>query len=232
MKDLSESRVLVVDDSEANVDVLVEALRDEYKLSVAMDGEAALRAIEKNPPDIVLLDIMMPGIDGYEVCRRIRAERGLARPAGDVPQLAGGRPRQGARLRGRGQRLRHQAVRAARGAGAGELAPALEGLRRRGEGSDGARPAHRARDPDGHPAGRPRRHTKGTGLDVAALLEPAREVGGDLYEVLHPAEDRVFVALGDVSGKGIPAALFMAVTMTLCARWPASTTTRRRSCAA
>jgi sigma-B regulation protein RsbU (phosphoserine phosphatase) len=57
--------------------------------------------------------------------------------------------------------------------------------------------------------------TKGTGLDVAALLEPAREVGGDLYEVLHPAEDRVFVALGDVSGKGIPAALFMAVTMTL-----------------
>jgi len=44
LKELSESRVLVVDDSEADLDVLVEALRGEYKLSVAMDGEAALRA--------------------------------------------------------------------------------------------------------------------------------------------------------------------------------------------
>jgi sigma-B regulation protein RsbU (phosphoserine phosphatase) len=57
--------------------------------------------------------------------------------------------------------------------------------------------------------------TKGTGLDIAAVLEPARVVGGDLYEVLRTADDRVVVALGDVSGKGIPAALFMAVTVTL-----------------
>ena len=53
--------------------MLVDALRDEYKLSVALDGETALEAIAKSPPDLVLLDIMMPGIDGYEVCRRIRA---------------------------------------------------------------------------------------------------------------------------------------------------------------
>jgi sigma-B regulation protein RsbU (phosphoserine phosphatase) len=57
--------------------------------------------------------------------------------------------------------------------------------------------------------------TRGTGLDVHAVLEPAREVGGDLYEVLCPAEDRVVVVVGDVSGKGVPAALFMAVTLTL-----------------
>jgi len=57
--------------------------------------------------------------------------------------------------------------------------------------------------------------TKGTGLDVHALLDPAQQVGGDLYEVLRLADDRVLVAVGDVSGKGIPAALFMAVTMTL-----------------
>ena len=48
-----------------------------------------------------------------------------------------------------------------------------------------------------------------------AVIEPARQVGGDLYEVLRAADDRVVVALGDVSGKGIPAALFMAVTMTV-----------------
>jgi len=73
VKDLSESRILIVDDAKANVDILVAALRDEYRLSVALDGEVALRSIEKNPPDLVLLDIMMPGTDGYEVCRRLRA---------------------------------------------------------------------------------------------------------------------------------------------------------------
>ena len=56
---------------------------------------------------------------------------------------------------------------------------------------------------------------QGTGLDVHAALEPARHVGGDLFEVLRLDTDRVLVALGDVSGKGIPAALFMAVAMTL-----------------
>jgi sigma-B regulation protein RsbU (phosphoserine phosphatase) len=57
--------------------------------------------------------------------------------------------------------------------------------------------------------------TKGTGLEVDAVIEPAREVGGDLYEVLRASDRRVVVALGDVSGKGIPAALFMAVAMTV-----------------
>jgi sigma-B regulation protein RsbU (phosphoserine phosphatase) len=57
--------------------------------------------------------------------------------------------------------------------------------------------------------------TRGTGLEVRALIEPAREVGGDLYEVLRVSDDRVVVALGDVSGKGIPAALFMAVAVTI-----------------
>ena len=59
MKDLSASRVLIVDDAKTNIDILVQALRDEYKLSVAVDGAAALRSIEKSPPDLVLLDIVM-----------------------------------------------------------------------------------------------------------------------------------------------------------------------------
>jgi sigma-B regulation protein RsbU (phosphoserine phosphatase) len=215
LKELSESRVLLVDDSEANVDVLVQALRDDYRLSVAMDGETALRAIEKNPPDIVLLDIMMPGIDGYEVCRRIRANEAWR----DMPVMflssledardkargfeAGGndyvtKPFEPLEVRARvGSLLRSKAY-----ADAVKEALARD-LRIAREIQMGILPAD-------IPA-----TTRGTGLDVAALLEPAREVGGDLYEVLHPAEDRLFVALGDVSGKGIPAALFMAVTMTL-----------------
>ena len=57
--------------------------------------------------------------------------------------------------------------------------------------------------------------TRGTSLDVQAIIEPARRVGGDLYEVLRAADNRVVVAVGDVSGKGYPAALFMAVAVTI-----------------
>jgi serine phosphatase RsbU (regulator of sigma subunit)/anti-sigma regulatory factor (Ser/Thr protein kinase) len=57
--------------------------------------------------------------------------------------------------------------------------------------------------------------TRGTPLDIHAVLEPAKEVGGDLFDVIRVSDDRMVVAVGDVSGKGIPAALFMAVTTTL-----------------
>jgi putative two-component system response regulator len=74
MKDLSDSRILIVDDTRANLDVLVGALQDRYRLSIALSGEGALRIIQNNPPDLILLDIMMPGMDGYEVCRRLKAD--------------------------------------------------------------------------------------------------------------------------------------------------------------
>ncbi len=65
--------VLVVDDTAENIDLLVAALRDEYLVKAAINGEMALKIVEKSPPDIILLDIMMPGIDGFEVCRRLKA---------------------------------------------------------------------------------------------------------------------------------------------------------------
>jgi len=74
MNDLSKFAVLVVDDTETNIDILVETLGDEYDVSVAMDGESALEMVESSPPDLILLDIMMPGMDGYEVCRRLKAD--------------------------------------------------------------------------------------------------------------------------------------------------------------
>jgi len=75
MTDLSECKVLVVDDTEANVDILVETLGSDYDVSVAMDGETALEDIADEKPDLILLDIMMPGMDGYEVCQRLKANR-------------------------------------------------------------------------------------------------------------------------------------------------------------
>src|SRR3954465_6436462 len=72
MKNLSECRVLLVDDAKANLDILVEALKSDHKLSLATNGEMALQVAARTPPDLVLLDIVMPGISGYEVCRRMR----------------------------------------------------------------------------------------------------------------------------------------------------------------
>lgn len=73
MRDFADNVVMIVDDVESNIDVLVETLGDEYKVRVAMDGESALEDIDNIDPDIILLDVMMPGIDGYEVCRKLKA---------------------------------------------------------------------------------------------------------------------------------------------------------------
>jgi putative two-component system response regulator len=68
-----QPRILVVDDTETNVDILIEALGSDYDVSVAMDGERALQLLEKDLPDLILLDILMPGMGGYEVIQRIKA---------------------------------------------------------------------------------------------------------------------------------------------------------------
>lgn len=215
MKELSECRVLIVDDVKANVDVLVQALRDDHKLGVALDGESALRAIEKNPPDLVLLDIVMPGIDGYEVCRRLRSTPALQ----DIPVMflssldevkdktlgfeVGGndyltKPFEVLEVKARVRSLLKAKAYsdAVKEKIAAELAIARDIQL-------GILPANIAAC------------TEGTAWDVCATLEPAREVGGDLYEVLRLDDGRLLVAIGDVSGKGVPAALFMAVTTTL-----------------
>ncbi len=67
--DLSDSRVLLVDDTRADLDVLVATLQGSYRISVARDGKGALRSVEQSMPDVVVCDILMPGVDGLEVCR-------------------------------------------------------------------------------------------------------------------------------------------------------------------
>ena len=66
--------LLVVDDVPANIHELLEALKDEYRIQVARSGPKAIELVESaTPPDLILLDILMPEMDGYEVCRRIKA---------------------------------------------------------------------------------------------------------------------------------------------------------------
>lgn len=67
--------ILIVDDTPMNISVLVGLLKADYKTVIAKDGEQALsRVFGGNTPDLILLDIMMPGIDGYEVCRQLKAD--------------------------------------------------------------------------------------------------------------------------------------------------------------
>ena len=66
--------ILIVDDTPANLDLLVEILKPEYRTKVAISGEKALELVlSGSPPDLILLDIMMPGLSGYEVCQQLKA---------------------------------------------------------------------------------------------------------------------------------------------------------------
>ncbi len=76
--------ILVVDDAPENIRVLTAVLGPSYRVKAATSGEKALQMCGVDPlPDLVLLDVVMPGMDGYEVCRRLKAE---ARTAG-VPVI-------------------------------------------------------------------------------------------------------------------------------------------------
>ena len=207
--------MLLVDDAKANLDILVEGLKNEYKLSLALNGEMALQAAERMPPDLILLDIIMPGIDGYEVCRRLRQKPETAEvpiiflsSLEDVQNKARGfeagandyvtkpfdlievkvRVRSLLKAKAYNDSVKEQI--------AGELRVAHE-----------IQMGMIPRDFSAIEASYP--------IEVAAVLEPAREVGGDLFGVYPVGTDRIVAVLGDVSGKGIPAALFMVRTCSL-----------------
>lgn len=69
-----DNTILIIDDTEENIDVLVDLLCQDYKLLVALDGQRGLELAEMNKPDLILLDVMMPGINGYEVCKILQSK--------------------------------------------------------------------------------------------------------------------------------------------------------------
>lgn len=73
---METSTILIVDDNPSNLDVLSEALAGSgWEILVATDGETAIEQAEYSQPDLILLDVMMPGIDGFETCHRLKASR-------------------------------------------------------------------------------------------------------------------------------------------------------------
>jgi sigma-B regulation protein RsbU (phosphoserine phosphatase) len=209
VKQLADCRLLLVDDAKANLDILVEGLKSDHKLSLALSGEIALQIAARTPPDLVLLDIMMPGINGYEVCRRLRALPGTA----DVPIVF--------------LSSLEDVQNKARGFEAGandyvtkpfdllEVKARVRALLKAKLYSDAVKEQLAA---DLRVAREiqmgmiPREFSaleEAFGVELAAVLEPAREVGGDLYSAFAGVAGRLVVLIGDVSGKGIPASLFM-----------------------
>ena len=126
-----EQAIVVVEDDPSIADLLDLYLRDAgYRVAAGGDRRAGLELVRAHRPVLVILDIGLPGIDGFEVCRRLRADGAAADPLAHRPRR---RDRPGARPRARCRRLRHQAVLAAGagGPGAGDPAP------RRGAGPTG-----------------------------------------------------------------------------------------------
>lgn len=75
-----QATILVVDDSPENLQIISAVLKEHYKVKVAINGERALAlATSAEPPDLILLDVMMPGMDGYEVCSRLKSNPATAR---------------------------------------------------------------------------------------------------------------------------------------------------------
>ena len=215
MKNLTDCRVLLVDDTKANLDILVEGLKVDHKLSLALNGETALQAARRVPPDLVLLDIVMPDMDGYEVCRRLRQMPETA----DVPIM----------FLSSLEDVQHKT----RGFEAGgndyltkpfdmlEVKARVRSLLKAKAYSDAvkeqiANELRVARDIQMGMLPRDFSALEAAyGVSFGAVLKPAREVGGDLYGVCSAGPERLVVFLGDVSGKGIPASLFMVRAISL-----------------
>jgi diguanylate cyclase (GGDEF)-like protein len=77
------SRLLVVDDQRVNILALFQAFQTDHKVQMATSGEQALSMCRSQPPDLVLLDVVMPGMDGFEVCRRLKADEATK----DIPVI-------------------------------------------------------------------------------------------------------------------------------------------------
>ncbi len=216
-------KVLVVDDEPLNINILVELLKDKYKMMAAKSGAQALKAARSsNKPDLILLDIMMPEMDGYEVCRQLKADEATK----DIPVIfvsamnealdetkgfdVGAidyitKPISPKTLEARVHTHLALTQQAAELREAHDLIKQQQ--KRMQDELNVARDIQLSMVPHTFP--------QDAAIEVYATLKPAREIGGDFYDTFMVDNESLCLCVGDVSGKGAPAALFMAMTKTL-----------------
>lgn len=221
-----QQKILVVDDERFNVNVLVDLLKQDYKMMVAKNGEQALKACQSNNrPDMILLDVMMPEMDGYEVCRCLKADqstcdipvifvsamaaetdetKGLELGAVDYitkpisPSIVKARVKTHLALKSNMEELQ-------------KAYKIIEGQKERMQTElNVGRDIQMSMLPLLFPILPEHKE-----FEIAACLKPAREVGGDFYDFFFIDDDCFCICIADVSGKGVPAALLMAVSKTL-----------------
>jgi sigma-B regulation protein RsbU (phosphoserine phosphatase) len=216
----AEAALLIVDDNEDNRYTLSQRLaRDGYtNVATASNGREALQLLQSRSFDLILLDIMMPEMNGYEVLEHLKASTKLRHlpvvmisaldemdsvikciELGAEDYLA--KPFNRTLLRARiGASLEKKRLR-------DEVRASLQRLERE---LDAARTLQLGMLPRVFPACTPEQP-----VQVYALMEPAREVGGDLYDCFYTSAEIFCFLVGDVSGKGALAAMFMARTRSL-----------------
>jgi serine phosphatase RsbU (regulator of sigma subunit) len=200
--------LLLVDDAPANIQVANSILKDDYRVRVATSGAKALELVKGKPaPDLILLDVEMPEMDGYEVCRRLKADpetreipvifltgkteaedetRGFSVGAVDYIH----KPFSPAVVKARVQT--HLALRETREQLARQLAAIQHEL-------EMARKIQLSI--------LPREVPRIKGLEIAARYVPMTSVAGDFYDFIPVDEKRFGALVADVSGHGVPAAL-------------------------
>jgi serine phosphatase RsbU (regulator of sigma subunit) len=206
------STILVVDDSPTNLQVLVPILSGNgHRILAARDGATALEIAAKAKPDLILLDVMMPGMDGFDVCRRIKAEPAtrdtvviFLSARGEVADKVSGlelgaidyitKPIQAEEV------LARVAVHLSRLHLERELRHSRDRLDR--ELASAAR-MQRLLLPTKVPAP--------SGVRIASYYQTSRHAGGDYYDVLPLGGERIGILMADVSGHGAPAAIVMAM---------------------
>jgi phosphoserine phosphatase RsbU/P len=208
LKPQQQKLILIVDDTPTNIGVISGALRDSYKTKVATNGAKALAiAAEEEKPDLILLDVMMPELDGYEVCRRLKADpatseipviflTGQTRAEDETQGFDLGavdyvhKPFSPAVVKARVRS--HILLREARA----QLAKRLLDINAEFE---MARQIQLSILPHILP--------NLEGLDIAARYLPMTSVAGDFYDFIAIDQKHLGILIADVSGHGLPSAL-------------------------